>query len=208
MGIVTPLPRRQFGLTARIADRMVRRHTGAQIDFAPLAYAARIPALLRATAGMERFFVGRRATEMALFELGAVRAASELGCRNCLDIGSYMLATKFGLSDEQLHAISDHRRHAELFSDEQLTVMDLAVAMTATPPTIDDELEARLHEQFTEEQRLELIAMIGWENYRSRFNIALGLTAQGYTEYASCRMVAPSEQASTAPAEEPAVVTG
>lgn len=207
MGIVTPLPRRQFGLTARIADRMVRRHTGAQIDFAPLAYAARIPALLRATAGMERFFVGRRATEMALFELAAVRAASELGCRNCLDIGSYMLATKFGLSDEQLHAISDHRRHPELFSDEQLTVMDLAVAMTATPPTIDDELEARLSEHFTEQQRLELIAMIGWENYRSRFNIALGLTAQGYTEYASCRMVAPSGQASAASAQ-PAAVAG
>lgn len=199
MGIVTSLPRRQFGLTARIADRMVRRHTGAPIDFAPLGYAARIPALLRATAGMERFFVGRRATEMALFELGAVRAASELGCRNCLDIGSFMLATKFGLSDEQLHAISDHRRHTDLFTAEQVAVMDLAVAMTATPPVIDAELEARLHEHFTEEQRLELVAMIGWENYRSRFNVALGLTAQGYTEYASCRMVEPSAHVTGAP---------
>lgn len=199
MGIVSPLPRRQFGLTARIADRMVRRHTGAQIDFAPIGYAARIPALVRATGAMERFFVGRRATPMALFELGAVRAASELGCRNCLDIGSYMLATKFGLTDEQLHAISDHRRHPELFTGEQLAVMDLAVAMTATPFAITDELEARLREHFTEEQRLELVAMIAWENYRSRFNVALGLTAQGYTEYASCRMVEPSTAAAAAP---------
>lgn len=206
MGIVTPLPRRRFGLSARIADHMVRRHTGAQIDFAPLNYAARIPALLRATAGMERFFVGRRATSAALFELGAVRAASELGCRNCLDIGSYMLATKFGLTDEQLEAISDHAQSPELFSAEQRAVMDLAVAMTATPPAITDELEARLHEHFTEEQRLELIAMLAWENYRSRFNTALGLTAQGYTEYASCRMVAPSASVqSAADAERPAV---
>lgn len=208
MGIVTPLPRRQFGLSARIADRMVRRHTGAQLDFAPLAYAARIPALLRATAGMERFFVGRRATSAALFELGAVRAASELGCRNCLDIGSYMLATKFGLSDEQLQALSDHASAPELFTAEQRTVMDLAVAMTATPPTISEELEARLHEHFSEAQRLELVAMLAWENYRSRFNTALGLTAQGYTEYASCRMVAPSPTVQSAAAASPATSVG
>lgn len=195
MGIVDPLPLRRYGLTARVADRMVRRYTGAPITFAPLSYAARIPALVRAASGMERFFIGRRATPMALLELAAVRAASELGCRNCLDIGSYMLATKHALTDEQLHAIADHRAAAHLFTAEQLAVMDLAVALTATPTAIDQELEARLQELFTEAQRLELVALVSWENYRSRFNVALGLTANGYTDYASCAMVAPAPRA-------------
>jgi AhpD family alkylhydroperoxidase len=200
MGLVEPLPRNRFGLTARVSNFMVRRHTGAPIDLASVAIAARIPAFLRASAGMERFFIGRRAVPGLLLELVAVRAAAEIGCTNCLDVGSYMLASKHGMTEEQLRTISDHDgpRGQELFSEAERAAMDLAVAMTATPPVVEAELEARLCEHFDERQRLELVAMIAWENQRSRLNVSLGLSAQGYTEYGACAMASPAAGAEAA----------
>lgn len=42
--------------------------------------------------------------------------------------------------------------------------------MADTPANISDELYARLRDQFTEEQLIELTAHIAFENYRARGN--------------------------------------
>ena len=46
--------------------------------------------------------------------------------------------------------------------------MDYAEAMTATPPTVTDEQVERLRRTLTDEQLVELTAMISLENCRSR----------------------------------------
>ena len=40
--------------------------------------------------------------------------------------------------------------------------------------------------RFHEARIVELTASIAWENYRARFNHALGLEAQGFAEGAAC----------------------
>ena len=55
----------------------------------------------------------------------------------------------------------------------------MAEAMTATPPTVTDELFARLQEHFTAAQLVELAAMIAQENFRSRFNTTFRIEAIG-----------------------------
>jgi alkylhydroperoxidase family enzyme len=60
--------------------------------------------------------------------------------------------------------------------------MECAEAMTATPPEVGDELAASLLERLGEAAMVELAAMVGLENLRSRVNSAMGLTSQGFSD--------------------------
>jgi len=54
--------------------------------------------------------------------------------------------------------------------------------MTATPPTVTDELAAALREDLGDKAFVELTMMVAVENERSRFNSALGLKSQGFKD--------------------------
>lgn len=56
------------------------------------------------------------------------------------------------------------------FNDTERLVIELADAMTNTPSNVSDELYARLRNQFSEEQLMQLGAQIAFENYRARWN--------------------------------------
>jgi alkylhydroperoxidase family enzyme len=75
---------------------------------------------------------------------------------------------KAGLSDEKLLAVRGNDL-TEVNDIEQF-VIELADAMVATPSNVSDHLYARLRNQFSEEQLLELGAQIAFENYRARLN--------------------------------------
>src|ERR1700712_2772822 len=109
MGLVTPLPPSQNRWAARISGFFARRYTGSSIEMTSMGVDAHIPALVRAHTYMEKFFVGRRAVPARMFELVAVRAAMEVGCAFCMDIGSYMLTAKYGLTAEDITALSEHQ---------------------------------------------------------------------------------------------------
>jgi alkylhydroperoxidase family enzyme len=75
---------------------------------------------------------------------------------------------KAGLSDEKLRAVLGHDMSP--FNDTERLVIELADAMTDTPANISDDLYARLRNQFSEEQLMQLGAQIAFENYRARWN--------------------------------------
>ena len=52
--------------------------------------------------------------------------------------------------------------------------------MTITGERVDDALFARLGTHYSEAQIVELTAAIAFENFRSKFNPALGVEAQGF----------------------------
>ena len=56
------------------------------------------------------------------------------------------------------------------FNDTERLVIELADAMTDTPSNVSDDLYARLRNQFSEEQLMQLGAQIAFENYRARWN--------------------------------------
>ncbi len=58
--------------------------------------------------------------------------------------------------------------------------------MTQTPVAVSDELYARLSASLDEIQIIELTAEIAWENYRARFDHALDIGSQGFSEGATC----------------------
>jgi 4-carboxymuconolactone decarboxylase len=74
------------------------------------------------------------------------------------------------------------------FNDQEKNVCRLAVAMTATPSNISDELYAALRQYFSEPELVELSAVISWENARARFNRTFAIAAEGFAEGQFCPM--------------------
>ena len=71
-------------------------------------------------------------------------------------------------------------RDSVLFSAEEQLALDYAERMTITGQRVDDTLFAGLKAHFSEAQIVELTAAIALENFRSKFNPALGIEAQGF----------------------------
>ncbi len=76
-------------------------------------------------------------------------------------------------------------RESDAFSDDERLVLEYAEGMTATPVQVSDELFERLRARFDEAAIVELTASIAIENYRGRFNHAVGLGSEGFCELPS-----------------------
>jgi len=81
--------------------------------------------------------------------------------------------------DERLTAVASWRDSA-LFSDAERVALDYAERMTITGQKVDDALFDQLKRHYNEAQIVELTAAIALENFRSKFNPALGIEAQGF----------------------------
>jgi alkylhydroperoxidase family enzyme len=75
---------------------------------------------------------------------------------------------KAGLSDEKLLALPGE--DLTVFNRTERLVIELADAMAETPSNVSEDLYARLRDQFSEEQLLELGGHIAFENFRARLN--------------------------------------
>ena len=71
-------------------------------------------------------------------------------------------------------------RDSPVFSAAERVALDYAERMTITGEGVDDALFARLQQHFGEAQIVELTAAIAFENFRSKFNPALAVAAQGF----------------------------
>ena len=71
-------------------------------------------------------------------------------------------------------------RESRRFSEMERAALEYAEAMTITGQRVSDELFGRLRALFDEAQIVELTAAVALENFRSKFNTALGIEAQGF----------------------------
>lgn len=101
-----------------------------------------------------------------------------------MDIGS-AVGRAFGISEEQLRQMPNYATSPAFDAVERL-VLDLAVAMAATPADVPPELVDRLRQHFDEAQLVELTSAIAWENYRARFNRVFRVGPAGFSEGAYC----------------------
>ena len=88
------------------------------------------------------------------------------------------MSRREGASDEKIAALSEYAT-SELFTPAERVALELADAMTATPPNVTDELFARLQQHYDEAQLVELAAIVAQENFRSRFNTTFRIESQG-----------------------------
>lgn len=71
-------------------------------------------------------------------------------------------------------------RDNAVFSEPERVALEYAERITHTGLNVDDALFGRLKAHFSEPQIVELTAAIAFENFRSKFNPALGVEAQGF----------------------------
>jgi alkylhydroperoxidase family enzyme len=111
--------------------------------------------------------------------------ASLIGCTFCLDLG-YFQAHNEGLDLTKAREVP-RWRESDVFTPLERDVMEYAEAMSQTPPTVTDDLSARLLEQLGAPALVELTAWAGLANQYARGNVALGIEAQGFA--AACGLV-------------------
>lgn len=88
------------------------------------------------------------------------------------------MSRKLGITDQQIFELPRFRSTA-LFSDEEKVALEYAEEMTRTPVEISEDLFARIRQRFSENQIVELTASIAYENFRARFDHALGIGSDG-----------------------------
>jgi alkylhydroperoxidase family enzyme len=71
-------------------------------------------------------------------------------------------------------------RGNRLFSERERLALEFAERITLTGEQVDDALFQRLKTQYSEAEIVELTAAIALENFRSKFNPALGVESQGF----------------------------
>jgi alkylhydroperoxidase family enzyme len=65
-------------------------------------------------------------------------------------------------------------------------VLEYAEAMTNTPPTVTEELSARLRDRLGPAAMIELTVFIAFSDFATRSNTAVGIESQGF--YAPCEI--------------------
>jgi alkylhydroperoxidase family enzyme len=87
------------------------------------------------------------------------------------------VGSALGISAEKIEALNDYR-NSPLYNDEERLTLEYADRMTITGEEVSDELFSKLRQFYTDDQLVELTAIIAWENASSKFNRALRVQSQ------------------------------
>jgi alkylhydroperoxidase family enzyme len=166
------------GPFARSVGWATRRLYGKVLD--PVRAALHHPGVLVGSLVLEAAASRWRKLPATLNALATMVVAQEIGCSWCTDFG-YWENHRRGIAPAKLRAI-DRWRTSEAYTPLERAVIEYAVAATQTPSAVTDQMVARLREDLTDAQVVELAAVVSLENYRSRTNAGLGLSSQGFKD--------------------------
>jgi alkylhydroperoxidase family enzyme len=140
--------------------------------------------VLRTTMGIGAKAQKWNRCDLSLKSFAHMAVAAKVGCSWCLDFG-YFQAFNEHLDVDKAREIP-RWRESGAFTPVERDVLEYAEAMTDTPPTVTDELVARLLGDLGEAALVELTAFIALSNMNARGNVALGIESEGYAN--SCKL--------------------
>jgi AhpD family alkylhydroperoxidase len=163
-------------LVYRLGPRMVKKLTGREPRTGSGIQPMEIWAdQLQMMFGMGKFNQAVRngkSVDERVKNLVELKGAQMIGCEFCVDLGS-QICRNSGVTDEELLALPHYRR-SDLFTEREKLALDYAVGMMRTPVEVTDELFARMKEHFSDEQLVEITALLTVVNL-DRFNAAFGI---------------------------------
>jgi alkylhydroperoxidase family enzyme len=191
MARIEGVPQDEAGVIVRIVYRFMRRgmtkmtgHEPARgSGIEPVEIWAHQPKMMN---GMGRFQQAVRkgnTVDERLKYLVELKGAQMIGCEFCVDLGS-QICRNSGFSDEELLAVTRYRE-SDLFSEREKLALDYTVAVMRTPVEVTDDLFAQMKEHFTDEQLVEVTALLTVVNL-DRFNAAFGIGSAGFSEGMVC----------------------
>jgi alkylhydroperoxidase family enzyme len=95
-----------------------------------------------------------------------------------------------GASAEKVEAALGEYKKSPLFSMREKLALELCERMTYTSKRVTDRFFNRLKKHFTDEELVELAAIIALENFRSKFNPVFAVEAQGFCPLPAVKEVA------------------
>ena len=178
-----PMVKLVYWFMRRGMKKMTGRDAARGSGIEPIEIWAHQPKMM---SGMGRFQQAVRkahGVDERIKNLVELKGAQMIGCEFCVDLGS-QICRNSGFSDDELLALARYRS-SELFSEREKLALDYAVAVMRTPVDVSDQLFARMMEEFTDEQLVELTALLTVVNL-DRFNAAFGIGSAGFSEGAVC----------------------
>ena len=139
------------------------------------------------------FSIGRKLQKLDqcdenLKSFAHMATASLIGCSFCLDFG-YFHAHNEGLDVTKAREVP-RWRESDVFTPMERDVLEYAEAMTQTPPTVTDELSARLLKALGPAALVELTTVIALANLMARSNVAMGIESQEFSAACSLKPLA------------------
>jgi len=174
-------------LVYRFGPRMMKRLTGREPQtgsgIEPMEIWAHQPKMMIGMGKFNQAVRKRKSVDERLRNLLELKGAQMIGCEFCVDLGS-QICRNSGLSDEELLALPSYRQ-SDLFTEREKLALDYTVAVMRTPVEVSDELFARMKEHFSDEQMVEITALLTLVNL-DRFNAAFGIGSAGFSEGMVC----------------------
>ena len=204
MARIQGVSRKQAGpmvkLVYRFGPRMMKKMTGREPQtgsgLEPVEIWAHQPKMMTAMGKFNQALRKGKSVDERVRNLCELKGAQMIGCEYCVDLGS-QICRNSGFSDEELLALP--RFHSsELFTEREKAALDFTVGVMRTPVEVTDELFARVKQHFSDEQLVELTALLTLVNL-DRFNATFGIGSAGFSEGMVC--VPPDR-----PASQPAPV--
>ena len=179
----TRIPKAELtGVYGAIVKRISRRMLGDVAE--PVSVAWHNRKVLNLSLGLGRKVQRWDQCDENLKSFAHMAAASMVGCSFCLDLG-YFQAHNDGLDVAKAREVP-RWRESGAFTPLEKDVLEYAEAMTRTPPTVTDELSARLLAALGPAALVELTAIIAVANFAARFNTAVGIESKEFS--ATCDM--------------------
>jgi len=173
----TRIPKaRLTGVYGALVKRMTTRMLGGVPEPVEIVWHNR--RVLRFSMGLSRQTKKWDQCDESLKSFAHMAVASLVGCGFCLDFG-YFRAHNEGLDEAKAREVP-RWRDSDVFTALERDVMAYAEAMSHTPPTVTDELSARLLTALGAPALVELTSFIGMANMATRTNNAFGIESQGY----------------------------
>jgi alkylhydroperoxidase family enzyme len=95
-----------------------------------------------------------------------------------------------GASAEKVGAALGDYKKSAIFSAREKLALELCERMTYTSKRVKDRFFNRLQKHFTDEELVELAAIIALENFRSKFNPVFAVEAHGFCPVPAVKQVA------------------
>jgi alkylhydroperoxidase family enzyme len=191
MARIQGVPQEQAGPIVTLVYRLMRKGTnkmtgreaahGTGIE--PIEVWAHQPKMMT---GMGKFQGSVRkghSVEERLKNLVELKGAQMIGCEYCVDLGS-QICRNSGFSDDELLALPRYHQ-SDLFTEREKLALDYTAAVMRTPVEVTDELFARMKQHFTNEQLVEITALLTVVNL-DRFNAAFGIGSAGFSDGMVC----------------------
>jgi alkylhydroperoxidase family enzyme len=172
-----------YGLGPRMMRKLTGRgpQTGSGLE--PMEIWARQPKLMFAMGRFNQAVRKAHTVDERIKYMVELKGAQMIGCEYCADLGS-QICRNSGFSEEELLALGRYRQ-SDLFTEREKLALDYTVAVMRTPVEVTDELFAEMKTHFSDEQLVEITALLTLVNL-DRFNAAFGIGSAGFSEGMVC----------------------